>query len=92
MALRTTSRPFKKAFEADNPNRDCLGARLHRRTAAKLMAEKDNPRADITGLAASNVGLMAAQNASPPTARRHDLKPLFRAARRQHLIGGRLSR
>src|SRR5580704_5116108 len=54
--------PFKKAFEADNPNieiawvRDSTGV-----IAAKLMAEKDNPRADIIwGLAASNVGAMGA--------------------------------
>src|SRR6201985_922154 len=53
--------PFKKAFEADNPTieiawvRDSTGV-----VAAKLMAEKDNPRADIIwGLAASNVGVMA---------------------------------
>ncbi len=54
--------PFKKAFEADNPTieiawvRDSTGV-----IAAKLMAEKDNPRADVIwGLAASNVGVMAA--------------------------------
>src|SRR5882672_11499889 len=55
--------PYKTAFEADNPTieiawvRDSTGV-----MAAKLMAEKDNPRADIIwGLAASNVGLMASQ-------------------------------
>ena len=40
--------PFKKAFEADNPTieiawvRDSTGV-----VAAKLIAEKDNPRADV---------------------------------------------
>ena len=53
--------PFKKAFEADNPTieiawvRDSTGV-----MTAKLIAEKDNPRADVIwGLAASSVGLMA---------------------------------
>ena len=52
--------PFKKAFEADNPNieiawvRDSTGV-----MTAKLIAEKDNPRADVVwGLAASSIGLM----------------------------------
>jgi iron(III) transport system substrate-binding protein len=73
--------PFKKAFEADNPTieiawvRDSTGV-----VAAKLMAEKDNPHADIIwGVAASNVGLMAAQGMlepyTPPGAK--ELKPLF---------------
>ena len=51
--------PFKKAFEADNPAieiawvRDSTGV-----MTAKLIAEKDNPRADVIwGLAASSVGL-----------------------------------
>src|SRR5580765_8266824 len=51
--------PFKKAFEADNPTieiawvRDSTGV-----ITAKLIAEKDNPRADIIwGLSASSVGL-----------------------------------
>src|SRR5438445_13225426 len=54
--------PFKKAFEADNPTieiawvRDSTGV-----VSAKLIAEKDNPRADIIwGLAASNLGARAA--------------------------------
>ena len=53
--------PFKKAFEADNPTveiawvRDSTGV-----MTARLIAEKDNPRADaIWGLAASSVGLFA---------------------------------
>jgi len=60
--------PFKKAFEADNPTieiawvRDSTGV-----VAAKLIAEKDNPRADIIwGLAASNVGAMAAMGMLEP--------------------------
>ena len=60
--------PFKKAFEADNPTieiawvRDSTGV-----VAAKLMAEKDNPRADIIwGLAASNVALMASMGMLEP--------------------------
>ena len=60
--------PFKKAFEADNPTieiawvRDSTGV-----VAAKLMAEKDNPRADIIwGLAASNVGMMASMGMLEP--------------------------
>src|SRR5690242_21946134 len=60
--------PFKKAFEADNPTieiawvRDSTGV-----VAAKLMAEKDNPHADIIwGLAASNVGLMASMGMLEP--------------------------
>ena len=53
--------PFKKAFEADNPTieiawvRDSTGV-----MTAKLIAEKDNPRADVIwGLAASSVGLFS---------------------------------
>jgi iron(III) transport system substrate-binding protein len=77
--------PFKKAFEADNPAieiawvRDSTGV-----VAAKLMAEKDNPRADIIwGLAASNVGLMASLGMldpyTPPAAAA--LKPAFRSGK-----------
>jgi len=75
--------PFKKAFEADNPTieiawvRDSTGV-----VAAKLMAEKDNPRADIIwGLAASNVGLMAQQGMLEPytPAGAAALKPLFKS-------------
>src|SRR5258708_11191775 len=77
--------PFKKAFEADNPTieiawvRDSTGV-----VAAKLIAEKDNPRADIIwGLAASNVGAMAAMGMlepyTPPGAAA--LKPSFRSGK-----------
>jgi iron(III) transport system substrate-binding protein len=77
--------PFKKAFEVDNPTieiawvRDSTGV-----VAAKLMAEKDNPRADIIwGLAASNVGLMASQGMLEPytPAGAASLKPLFRSGK-----------
>lgn len=73
--------PFKKAFEADNPTieiawvRDSTGV-----VAAKLMAEKDNPRADIIwGLAASNVGLMASMGMLDPytPAGAAKLNPMF---------------
>jgi iron(III) transport system substrate-binding protein len=77
--------PFKKAFEADNPTieiawvRDSTGV-----VAAKLMAEKDNPRADIIwGLAASNVGLMASMGMLEPYTPRgaEALKPAFRSGK-----------
>jgi len=77
--------PFKKAFEADNPTieiawvRDSTGV-----VAAKLMAEKDNPRADIIwGLAASNVGLMASQGMLEPYTPAGDaaLKPMFKSGK-----------
>jgi len=60
--------PFKKAFEADNPTieiawvRDSTGV-----ITAKLIAEKDNPRADVIwGLAASSVGLKAGMGMIEP--------------------------
>jgi iron(III) transport system substrate-binding protein len=77
--------PFKKAFEADNPTieiawvRDSTGV-----VAAKLMAEKDNPRADIIwGLAASNVGLMASMGMLEPytPAGADKLKSSFRSGK-----------
>src|SRR5215475_5056401 len=77
--------PFKKAFEADNPTieiawvRDSTGV-----VAAKLMAEKDNPRADIIwGLAASNVGLMASMGMLEPYTPKgaEALKPAFRSGK-----------
>src|SRR5262245_16305697 len=53
--------PFKKAFEADNKDieiawvRDSTGV-----VTAKLIAEKDNPRADVIwGLAASSIALFS---------------------------------
>ena len=77
--------PFKKAFEADNPTieiawvRDSTGV-----VAAKLIAEKDNPRADIIwGLAASNVGAMAAMGMLEPYTPKgaEALKPSFRSGK-----------
>ena len=77
--------PFKKAFEADNPTieiawvRDSTGV-----VAAKLIAEKDNPRADIIwGLAASNVGLMASMGMLEPYTPKgaEALKPAFRSGK-----------
>jgi iron(III) transport system substrate-binding protein len=77
--------PFKKAFEADNPNieiawvRDSTGV-----IAAKLIAEKDNPRADIIwGLAASNVGAMGAMGMLEPYTPKgaEALKPSFRSGK-----------
>ena len=77
--------PFKKAFEADNPTieiawvRDSTGV-----VAAKLIAEKDNPRADIIwGLAASNVGAMGALGMLEPytPAGAAALKPSFRSGK-----------
>jgi iron(III) transport system substrate-binding protein len=77
--------PFKKAFEADNPTieiawvRDSTGV-----IAAKLMAEKDNPRADIIwGLAASNVGVMASAGMLEPYTPKgaEALKPAFRSGK-----------
>ena len=77
--------PFKKAFEADNPTieiawvRDSTGV-----VAAKLMAEKDNPRADIIwGLAASNVGVVASMGMLEPNtpAGADKLKPSFRSGK-----------
>src|SRR5512133_1996896 len=77
--------PFKKAFEADNPTieiawvRDSTGV-----ITAKLIAEKDNPRADaIWGLAASSVGLFAGMNMIEPysPAGAAALKPMFRSGK-----------
>ena len=77
--------PFRKSFEADNPTieiawvRDSTGA-----VAAKLMAERDNPSADVIwGLAASNVDLMASMDMLEPytPAGAAALKPIFRSGR-----------
>jgi len=77
--------PFKKAFEADNPNieiawvRDSTGV-----MTARIIAEKDNPRADaIWGLAASSVALFGSMNmleAYTP-AGSAALKPIFRSGK-----------
>ncbi len=77
--------PFKKAFEADNPTieiawvRDSTGV-----MTAKLIAEKDNPRADVVwGLAASSVGLMAGMGMIEPyaPASAAALKPIFKSGK-----------
>ncbi|MDP2334332.1 MAG: putative 2-aminoethylphosphonate ABC transporter substrate-binding protein [Reyranella sp.] len=77
--------PFKKAFEADNPTieiawvRDSTGV-----MTAKLIAEKDNPRADIIwGLAASSTALFATMGMLEPytPAGADKLKPMFRSGK-----------
>ena len=77
--------PFKKAFEADNPTieiawvRDSTGV-----MTAKLIAEKDNPRADVIwGLAASSVGLFSSLGMIEPytPAGAAALKPMFKSGK-----------
>jgi iron(III) transport system substrate-binding protein len=77
--------PFKKAFEADNPGielawvRDSTGV-----VTAKLIAEKDNPRADIIwGLAASSIALFGTMGMLDPYTPAGDaqLKPMFKSGR-----------
>lgn len=77
--------PFKKAFEADNPTieiawvRDSTGV-----MTARLIAEKDNPRADVIwGLSASSVGLFGNLNMIEPytPAGAAQLKPMFRSGK-----------
>ena len=77
--------PFKKAFEADNPGieiawvRDSTGV-----VTAKLIAEKDNPRADVIwGLAASSTALFATMGMIEPYAPKgvEALKPMFRSGK-----------
>ena len=77
--------PFKKAFEGDNPTieiawvRDSTGV-----MTAKLIAEKDNPRADVIwGLAASSIGLMASMGMIEPytPAGAAALKPIFKSGK-----------
>ena len=77
--------PFKKAFEADNPTieiawvRDSTGV-----MTAKLIAEKDNPRADVVwGLAASSIGLMGSMGMIEPytPAGAAALKPMFKSGK-----------
>src|SRR5689334_12891424 len=77
--------PYKQAFEADNPTieiawvRDSTGV-----MTARLMAEKDNPRADVVwGLSASSVvlfetaGMLAGYTPKGADA----LKPVFKDAK-----------
>jgi len=77
--------PYKKAFEADNPEitiqwvRDSTGV-----VTAKLLAEKNNPQADaVWGLAASSLMILDYQNlleAYAP-AGLNQIKPQFRDAK-----------
>jgi len=77
--------PFKKAFEADNKDieiawvRDSTGV-----VTAKLIAEKDNPRADvITGLAASSVALFGTMGMLEPytPVGADKIKPMFKSGK-----------
>src|SRR3977135_4107102 len=77
--------PFKKAFEADNPTieiawvRDSTGV-----MTARVIAEKDNPRADVVwGLAASSIGLMGSMGMIEPytPAGAAALKPMFKSGK-----------
>ncbi|WP_421999963.1 putative 2-aminoethylphosphonate ABC transporter substrate-binding protein [Reyranella sp.] len=78
--------PFKKAFEADNPGieiawvRDSTGV-----VTAKLIAEKDNPRADIIwGLAASSIALFGDMGMLQPYTPAGDaqIKPMFKSGKK----------
>lgn len=77
--------PFKKAFEADNPGieiawvRDSTGV-----VTAKLIAEKDNPRADIIwGLAASSIALFGSMGMLEPYTPKgaKELKAMFKSGK-----------
>jgi iron(III) transport system substrate-binding protein len=77
--------PFKKAFEADNKDieiawvRDSTGV-----VTAKLMAEKDNPRADVIwGLAASSIALFGTMGMLEPYTPAGDgeLKAMFKSGK-----------
>jgi iron(III) transport system substrate-binding protein len=74
--------PYKKAFEATNPNieiawvRDSTGV-----VTARIIAEKDNPRADVIwGLGASSIALFDSMGMLQPytPAGAETLKPAFR--------------
>ena len=77
--------PFKKAFEADNKDieiawvRDSTGV-----VTAKLIAEKDNPRADaIWGLAASSIALFGTMGMLDPytPVGADKIKPMFKSGK-----------
>jgi len=77
--------PYKQAFEAANPDielawvRDSTGV-----ITARILAEKDNPRADIIwGLGASSVALFDSMNLLEPyTPKGSDqVKPTFRSSK-----------
>jgi iron(III) transport system substrate-binding protein len=78
--------PFKQAFEHDNPGiaiswvRDSTGI-----ITARLLAEKDNPRADVIwGVAATSMLIFEEQNMLHPYTPRgaENLKPAFRSEKR----------
>jgi iron(III) transport system substrate-binding protein len=77
--------PYRRAFEADNPGitiswvRESTGI-----ITARLLAEKDNPRADVIwGLAVTSLMLFEEQNMLHPYTPRgaEQLKPAFRSPR-----------
>jgi len=77
--------PYKQAFEAANPDveiswvRDSTGI-----MTARLLAEKDNPRADVIwGLGASNVALFETMGMLEPYSPKgvDQLKPAFRSSK-----------
>lgn len=84
--------PYKAAFEADNPGviidwvRDSTGV-----ITARLLAEKDNPRADVVwGLAVTSMLIFDEQNMLQPYTPRgaEQLKPAFRDTRNPMLWTG----
>ena len=90
--------PYKQAFEAANPDveiawvRDSTGV-----ITAQLLAEKDNPRADVIwGLGASSIALFDSMGMLEPyTPKGADqLKPMFHSAKNPHDLDrhGRVAR
>jgi iron(III) transport system substrate-binding protein len=77
--------PYKKAFEADNPDieiawvRDSTGV-----VTARLLAEKENPRADLVwGLSASSMAIFDAEGMLQAYTPKgvETLKPVFRSGK-----------
>lgn len=77
--------PYKQAFEADNPDVEIAWVRESTGvTTARLLAEKDNPRADVIwGLGASSVALFDSMGMLHPyTPKGADqVKPAFRSSK-----------
>ncbi len=77
--------PFKKAFEATTPPSRSPGCAIRTGVmTAKLIAEKDNPRADVVwGLAASSIGLMGSLGMIEPytPSGAAALKPMFKSGK-----------
>jgi iron(III) transport system substrate-binding protein len=77
--------PFKKAFEADNPGTEIQWVRDSNGViTARLLAEKDNPQADVIwGVAASSLLILDDMNLlepySPPNL--PNIKPGFKSAK-----------